>query len=181
MPNFPWYEEIKDDDSLEQGDLFIAYPIFQPEIDSDAIAEIGAGARPDIPLDSFTADVIVLSQSCDLEHDKVETVILCPVWSLQDFETHLGTGKEQTKNKEAIRKGNRPQWHMLNSDERIERDISIVEFTRIYTTPKQVLAAVARSQDRRIRLLQPYREHLSQAFARYFMRVGLPSDIEKFG
>ncbi len=26
----------------------------------------------------------------------------------------------------------------------------------------------------RLRLLPPYREHLSQAFARFFMRVGLP-------
>jgi hypothetical protein len=29
------------------------------------------------------------------------------------------------------------------------------------------------------RLLPPYREHLSQSFARYFMRVGLPVDIPK--
>jgi hypothetical protein len=28
--------------------------------------------------------------------------------------------------------------------------------------------------------MPPYREHLSQAFARYFMRVGLPSDIPSF-
>jgi hypothetical protein len=31
----------------------------------------------------------------------------------------------------------------------------------------------------RLRLLPPYREHLSQAFARYFMRVGLPQDIPR--
>jgi len=30
------------------------------------------------------------------------------------------------------------------------------------------------------RRLPPYREHLSQAFARYFMRVGLPQDITPF-
>jgi hypothetical protein len=29
------------------------------------------------------------------------------------------------------------------------------------------------------RLLPPYREHLSQSFARYFMRVGLPVDIPR--
>ena len=32
----------------------------------------------------------------------------------------------------------------------------------------------------RIRLLPPYRELLSQAFARFFMRVGLPVDIPSF-
>jgi maleate cis-trans isomerase len=29
----------------------------------------------------------------------------------------------------------------------------------------------------RVRLLSPYKEHLSQAFARYFMRVGLPRPL----
>jgi hypothetical protein len=30
-------------------------------------------------------------------------------------------------------------------------------------------------------LLPPYREHLSQAFARFFMRVGLPVEVPPFG
>jgi hypothetical protein len=33
---------------------------------------------------------------------------------------------------------------------------------------------------KRLRLLPPYREHLSQSFARFFMRVGLPIDIPPF-
>jgi len=37
-----------------------------------------------------------------------------------------------------------------------------------------------RKQGNRLRLLPPYREHLAQAFARFFMRVGLPADIPKF-
>jgi hypothetical protein len=32
----------------------------------------------------------------------------------------------------------------------------------------------------RLRLRSPYREHLAQAFARYFMRVGLPHDARAF-
>ncbi len=32
----------------------------------------------------------------------------------------------------------------------------------------------------RLRLLPPYREHLAQGFARFFMRVGLPVDIPAF-
>jgi hypothetical protein len=31
----------------------------------------------------------------------------------------------------------------------------------------------------RPQLLPPYREHLSQAFARFFMRVGLPTPVAK--
>jgi len=32
----------------------------------------------------------------------------------------------------------------------------------------------------RLRLRSPYKEHLAQAFARYFMRVGLPHDATSF-
>lgn len=32
----------------------------------------------------------------------------------------------------------------------------------------------------RLRLLLPYREHLAQSFARFFMRIGLPIDIPEF-
>jgi hypothetical protein len=31
-----------------------------------------------------------------------------------------------------------------------------------------------------VRLLPPYREHLAQAFARFFIRVGLPVDVPPF-
>jgi len=31
-----------------------------------------------------------------------------------------------------------------------------------------------------LRMLSPYREHLAQGFARYFMRVGLPHDAKAF-
>jgi len=54
-----------------------------------------------------------------------------------------------------------------------------VDFHRIYTVPKAYLKQIALNNKFRIRLLPPYREHLSQAFARYFMRVGLPVDIDR--
>jgi hypothetical protein len=46
--------------------------------------------------------------------------------------------------------------------------------------PFPFLSSLAAANGKRLRLLPPYREHLSQAFARFFMRVGLPTDIPKF-
>jgi hypothetical protein len=43
-----------------------------------------------------------------------------------------------------------------------------------------VVREVAAEQGDGIRLLPPYREHLAQAFARFFMRVALPVDIPDF-
>jgi hypothetical protein len=60
------------------------------------------------------------------------------------------------------------------------RDLRIVDFRRVYSLPLAfVRQRVAMAGDR-LRLLPPYREHLSQAFARFFMRVGLPVDIPPF-
>lgn len=57
---------------------------------------------------------------------------------------------------------------------------SVVDFHRTFVLPKAVVAAVALSAGLRLRLRSPYREYLAQAFARYFMRVGLPLDAEAF-
>lgn len=52
-----------------------------------------------------------------------------------------------------------------------------VDFKNVYGIHRSTLNGIIKNLKTRIRLLPPYREHLSQAFARYFMRVGLPQDI----
>jgi hypothetical protein len=60
------------------------------------------------------------------------------------------------------------------------RGIRIVDFYNIYSLPFEFVKRFAEARGKRLRLLPPYREHLSQAFARFVMRVGLPVDIPKF-
>jgi len=56
----------------------------------------------------------------------------------------------------------------------------VVDFRGVYSVTFDFLVELAQKRDKRLRLLPPYREHLSQAFARFFMRVGLPVDIPPF-
>lgn len=56
----------------------------------------------------------------------------------------------------------------------------IVQFDHPIVLPKTVIQNYFLRQPKRLRLLPPYREHLAQAFARSFMRVGLPIDIPVF-
>ena len=56
----------------------------------------------------------------------------------------------------------------------------MVDFRNVYGVPFGFLEELSASRGERLRLLPPYREHLSQAFARFFMRVGLPTDIPSF-
>jgi len=59
-------------------------------------------------------------------------------------------------------------------------ETSLIDFHEILSPPRIFLETwTMHTALPRLRLLPPYREHLSQAFARYFMRVGLPSNIKK--
>ncbi|MGA7498166.1 MAG: hypothetical protein WBX00_15675 [Isosphaeraceae bacterium] len=50
----------------------------------------------------------------------------------------------------------------------------IVDFHSVHTVPRAFLdTLISEREAKRLKLLPPYREHLSQSFARFFMRVGL--------
>jgi len=55
-----------------------------------------------------------------------------------------------------------------------------VDFGLILSLPFPGLTRHANSLGDRWRLQPPFLEHFSQAFARFFMRVGLPSSIPSF-
>ncbi len=170
---YPWYKVVQGQD-LAQGDLFDRCPVFLPPAD---MAE---------PLDEAVfsweeRDVIVMTQTCDLVpgREKVTEVLLCAAWNRSDLKSgHLAT----PRGLEDARRGNLPGYHLLaGSDLRDQtRELRIVDFRRVYTLPLAFVRERAARTGERQRLLPPYREHLSQAFARYFMRVGLPQDIPPF-
>lgn len=169
---YPWYSVITGDE-IEQGDLFESCSVFIP-----ACSESKDGL---IDFDWEERDLIVLSQTCDLikGREKVTEVLLCSVWSRSELTTgHLSTPKGM----EDARRGNLPGFHVLSACHlaEMERDVRVVDFRRIYSLSTAFLRKKALDDDRRIRLLPPYREHLSQALARFFMRVGLPVDIPAF-
>ena len=61
-----------------------------------------------------------------------------------------------------------------------EMSWSVVDFHQLFVLPKSLVLNIASANGARLRLTSPYKEHLSQAFARYFMRVGLPHDAKAF-
>lgn len=58
--------------------------------------------------------------------------------------------------------------------------VFVVDFRQIYSLPFKFLQKKAESLGTRKKLNSPYLEHFAQAFARFFMRVGLPSSISSF-
>ena len=124
-------------------------------------------------------DVVVMTQSCDLVNDKLEDVILCPHWDLKEAgQMDAALGSKSTW--KSILKGYKYGYTMLEGlqNKEVSMGVRVVYFGRIFSLPKSFVIQFAASQGKRLRLRPPYREHLSQSFARFFMRVGLPQDIK---
>jgi len=173
MPSFEWYDLVIGSE-LEQGDILENVDIYVPLPELDRQQDI-------VPTVVETHDMIVLTQSCDIPKDVCKNIVACPIWTLE--EAKQAVPHFRTKNGlEDLRTGRVVGFHILNRYEKMDfrRDFRIVSFYRVFELSKNRAIAVADAQPRRLRLLPPYREHLSQAFARFFMRVGLPADIPSF-
>jgi len=164
--SYPWFG-VAEGATLSQGELFSTCPYLQVEASGEILR--------------LEYDVVVLSQSCDLANDKLDIVQVCPFWSLDALAANV-TFLQSRKGKEELRRGNLPGYHLLNrcTQQGLETDFLVVDFRSVFGVKLTSLKNLATQRSPRPSLLPPYREHLAQAFARFFMRVGLPVDIPAF-
>ena len=128
-------------------------------------------------------DLIVITQSCDLANAKVRFAALCPIYGLGPFEA---INPEFTKSGrwESVRKGRVQGLHLLGSpeDPRNNRLALVVDFRGDLQSCRSLISqsrGPAVGDRWRLRSF-PYLEHFSQAFAHFFMRVGLPVQIPEY-
>lgn len=175
---YPWYSLVSGSD-LEQGDIFFDCPVLliPPEV-------FRKGGERSVTIQR--QNVILLTQSCDLAvrndgKSGVDDVILAAVHSRRELAEHAKfKDKAEWEN---ARKGRFPAFHVLNqcTIPGHEIDFMLVDLRRVFSLSVDVVREIASfGNKKRVRLLPPYREHLSQAFARFFMRVGLLVDIPRF-
>jgi hypothetical protein len=161
-------DELRQGDVLENCAIAIVPSEFSPESSDDEVLV-------------ETRRLVVVTQSCDLVNGKAPYVALCPIHSLDEMEQ--ADAKFMTKGKwEEVRRGKIEGLYMLPSikDPSINRDALVTDFRMIVSLPVGYLTRHAKSIGNRPRLLSPFVEHFSQSFARFFMRVGLPSQIPQF-
>jgi hypothetical protein len=170
--NNPQYWHTIEGAGLAQGDFLsrCLVPVFSPDF--------GSGDQ-EVPTSEF--DLIVLTQNCDLENGKARLVACSPIHSLVAFEA-VNPKFGQKGRWEEVRKGRIEGLHMLASTTQpgINRESFVVDFREIYSLPFVYLSNHAEALGNRWRLESPFLEHFSQAFARFFMRVGLPALIPPF-
>jgi hypothetical protein len=193
MPNEPWYETVNADQQITQGDLIFNCPILSWKSENLNIQGANENEVLQGATNAISADVVVMTQACDLEHEKVTNVILCPHLSISEYfsfwkedmerKGQNPTSKAWKNHCNDIRDGYLWNLSMLNefdSNGTVELEIRLVDFHEVFTVPRAFLESLLFQRgENRYRLLPPYREHLSQAFARFFMRVGLPIPIDE--
>jgi hypothetical protein len=131
-------------------------------------------------VDIGCSDLIVMTQSCDLENRKSPLVAFCRISTVSKFEEANPTLSGKRWNE--VRKGKVEGLHLLGScsDPADSRSALVVDFRQIHSLPIAYVTHHAQSLGDRWRLKSPYLEHFSQGFARFFMRVGLPSSLPEF-
>jgi hypothetical protein len=137
---------------------------------------------------------VVMNQDCDLDLDVLErekgktqdknllSILLCPAYQDEEFYRgdHLSASKwkmrEMTadKEREKIKKGSLDRYHYLEGDSELQVPNLVLDFKHFFTVSRDLLY----KQKKRIYLVtinELFRERLSQRFANYLSRFGLPS------
>jgi hypothetical protein len=174
-----WYE-LATDLPLMQGDFI---PNITYYIQNAPVLPAGA-TQPEASVDVEQFDqAIIISQSCDLDPSQADNthVLLCPVYTIsalieQNDEQVVGSLWGQAVKGQAI------HWHPLSRCDldTHTREASMVDFRRLFELPIETVARLAKEAKPWLRLRSPYREQMSQAFARRIMRVATVDDLPKW-
>jgi hypothetical protein len=99
MPEDPWYESVSADTAITQGDLIFDCPVLSWG-GEDLVLE-GANETEVLKGSAIavSADVVVMTQACDLEYQKVSNVILCPHISIEEHYGFWKSDMEARNNK----------------------------------------------------------------------------------
>src|SRR5262249_51543616 len=129
---YPWFGVVETE-QLEQGDLLLACPVFRID--------------PDGKIRRDTADVVVLSHSCDLANDKLEFVQVCPYWPLESLAARVEYLRGR-KGREDLRRGNLPGYHLLNrcALPGNETDFLVLDFRSLLSVHLQTVKELAGAQ-----------------------------------
>lgn len=166
-----WYTVPGPGVPIAQGDQFWGVVVLNPTVTTSGEAIV-------TPVEM---DLVVLAQSCDLQYEKIESVLCAPMHPLGEWIEHNPADLARL---EDIRQGFDASLYLLPAWPASPffpgRSDRIVDFGVLRTVDLRALDAARQNGAVRLGLQSPAREHLAYAVARTFMRVGLPLDIPSF-
>jgi len=131
--DYEWYDDVPANSSIEQGDIVECCNIIIPK-EAHYLA-ISDNMETEEPFDIKEIDGIVLSQSCDIQNEKIDSIIICPIWSLRKF-MNIGGSFAGSQARENLRQGKFPEYHLLQKfkGENLPDDFYYVDFHPIPST-----------------------------------------------
>ncbi len=174
---------------LQQGDVLFGCPYIYPFYN---------GSKLDVYSEPW--DIIILGHSCDIEWNKVDLLIVCPIWQLNEYfkscANRLKTDKKyfrEFKNAQEFKdyikgiirdanKGRRVGFTMLKEAPTREGHTEpfLVDFTNAYSLPLDFVKHFADTDEQnnvRLRLKEGYTTDLIGRFA-YFLSRALPPNAQ---
>jgi hypothetical protein len=166
-----WYEVVQGE-SLEQGDLL--FDLVTPRVSIEAAGDGGYGIL------TGRGEYVVLSQTCDLEHNKVREVLLASLRTYQDLAHEMQAARGRNFREALINGADFAYFLLHRFDGPPFLDWSVVNFHQLRLLDTQFCRSQARDLGSRLRLVAPYKENLAQAFGRFMMRTALPETAHAF-
>jgi hypothetical protein len=170
-----------------QGDIFRNIECIEYVIEKRGVVEV---SKLVFPL------VVVLTQDCDLEQNaryrsrtppsnddkKLFAVLVAPLYNaeqvflgqhLSELQMQMAPINEKRTPGEYLKKNERPRYHYLDFPEEVPIVPSVVDFKHYFSVSILYLEKL-RATSFVCRLSELFREDLSQRFAGYLARIGLP-------
>lgn len=194
MPD-AWYETVPVGDPILQGEFVLDCPTLTLPSDLSGYDIGQTPPQGKASIERKLHNAVIMTQSCDLFSKGLDTVLLCPYYPFKEFvqrtrDYHDLAAKDSSlKNSQSIKNvvekelkalsaGARVAYHLLDKDDTVGfTDFQVVELNSAFSIRRSIVEQLVARQRARTRLKSPYLEHLSQAYATVFMRVGLPKNI----
>lgn len=172
------YQQVKESEKISQGDILFSFPVFFP--DSDSLKSLKKVTKESLGTEMaftvYNADIIILSQSCDLVLDParnrypVDPVICAAINDIGKFSWDLVSKTNS---------GMKPSYYLLNKDNLFLDNSYIIDFGQIFTIPYDLLSLFSQGYGDRFRPISPILEKISQSFGNYFSRIGTEYERDK--
>ncbi|MGI8613449.1 MAG: hypothetical protein ACR2KL_05830 [Nocardioidaceae bacterium] len=146
-------------------------------LDFPLAVQVFADDPTELEFETREANVVVLTQSCDIPKGAQHSLIVAEVY---EYGFLVRAGKSHLKTdeyKRGLARGTAVCDFLMPPSEHF--GWSIVGFRDVHVVPKQ-LVLKQYGEAPSLRLTSPYKEYLSQAFARFIMRVGLGQTLAEF-
>jgi hypothetical protein len=181
--------ETKRKRRIAQGDVFRDVECIEYVAERRGIIEV---SKVVFPL------VVVLTQDCDLEQDaryrnpklkrpptddkRLLSVLVVPLYNAEHviLGTHLDklhmtmtTISKKSSEFNFLKNNERPRYHYLDFPDDVPIVAQVADFKHYFSTHLNYLESI-RSKQFVCRISDMFREHLSQRFAAYLARIGLP-------